>query len=972
MFPNRLAGMIAALLCTSIGDTLQAEDAKKLEFFETRIRPILVEHCYECHSVGAKEVKGSLVVDTAAGLLKGGDSGTSLVPGKSGESLLLEALRYESIEMPPAGRLPESVIDDFEKWIEMGAPDPRGGDAGAVTRSKIDIEAGRKFWAFQPPQAHAPPPVADAQWPRSEIDAFVLARLEAAGLKPAADADRVTLARRLYYDLLGLPPTPEQVSEFVNDPSSTAIESLVDRLLDSPQFGVHWGRHWLDVARYADSNGGDFNATFHNAWRYRDYVVAAMNNDKPFDQFVREQIAGDLLPYESDEQRAEQVIATGLLMVGTKMLSERDKEKLTMDVVDEQISTVGSAFMGLTLGCCRCHDHKFDPIPTQDYYALAGIFRSTRTLEGESQQYVSTWPRRDLPAKPEHVAAVKEHESRIKSLNDQLAAAKKQFDAAEKELKELAAGANSLTFDDPEAEVAGSWKASTFTPNYIGKGYIHDDNTDKGEKSVEFKLKVSTTGTYEVRLSYTPSSGRANNVPIAIRHADGKSEVTLDQTRKPPIDNLFAAVGCFRFEGDKPASLTISTTGTVGHVIVDAVRLVEVDSDGKPLVLAAAPRDEAVKQTNANVDKLKAELASLDEQIKALEKDPPPPLPKAIAVDEFKETGDCEICIRGEHGNRGEKIQRGFIQVASIDKPVEISAATSGRRELADWIASPRHPLTARVIVNRVWYHLLGEGIVRSVDNFGELGERPTHPELLDSLANRFIRPSGDQGIGWSIKRLVREITLSRTYQMSSDHDETAWQADPENHLLWHVNRRRLPAEAIRDSMLAISGQLDLSPGGSPVPGLGTLVNNNSADSDTYESKESARRSLYLPIIRNELPASLTVFDFADPDLVVGKRPVTNVPAQALLLMNSPFVMNCAEQTAKQLLAAEAQTAEQLVAKTYQVALSREPTASEVERVTAFLNLKGDVTDKTDDFSERRLTQLVHVLFASTEFRMLN
>ncbi|MBI2479630.1 MAG: DUF1553 domain-containing protein, partial [Planctomycetia bacterium] len=595
-----------------------------------------------------------------------------------------------------------------------------------------------------------------------------------------------------------------------------------------------------------------------------------------------------------------------------------------------------------------------------------------RTLEGESQQYVSTWPRRDLPAKPEHVAAVKQHEARTKSLNDQLDAAKKQFDAAEKARKELAAGSNSLTFDDPEAEVAGSWKASTYTPNYIGKGYIHDDNTDKGEKSVEFKWKTPTTGMYEVRLSYTPNAGRANNVPITIRHADGKAEVTLDQTRKPPIDNLFAAVGRFRFEGGKPASLTISTTGTAGHVIVDALRLVEVDSDGQPIVLATAPESETVKQAEANVETLKNELASLDEQIKTHEKNAPSPLPKAIAVDEFKEIGDCEICIRGESGNRGERIQRGFIQVALTRGAPKIPTATSGRQELADWIASPQHPLTARVIVNRVWYHLLGEGIVRSVDNFGELGERPTHPELLDYLADRFVRASSDRGFGWSIKRLVREITLSRVYQMSSDHDEAAWQADPENQLLWRANRRRLPAEAIRDSMLAISGQLDLSPGGSPVQGLGVLVTNNSADADSYVSKESQRRSLYLPIIRNELPASLTVFDFADPDLVVGKRPVTNVPAQALLMMNSPFVMNCAEQTAQQLLAVEGQTSEQLVTETYRFTLSRVPSTAEVERALGFLKPGADATDKANDATTKRLTQLVHVLFASTEFRMLN
>ena len=977
--PASKAGMLliaaTVTLWLDLGtNSVQAKDAKKLEFFESRIRPVLVEHCYECHSSGAKEVKGSLVLDTAAGLMRGGDSGTALVPGKPAESLLVEALRYEGLEMPPAGRLPENVIRDFEKWIELGAVDPRGGNAGAVTRSKIDIEAGRQFWAFQPPRAATPPAVRDESWPHSAIDAFVLARHEEASLTPAADADRETLARRLYYNLLGLPPTPAQVREFVNDPSSNATEALVDRLLDSPQFGVHWGRHWLDVARYADSNGGDFNATFHNAWRYRDYVVAAMNDDKPFDQFVREQIAGDLLPYDSDEQRSIQLIATGFLMVGTKMLSERDKEKLTMDVVDEQINTVGSAFMGMTLGCCRCHDHKFDPIPTEDYYALAGIFRSTRTLEGESQKYVSTWPRRDLPAKPEHIAAVKEYEQRTKSLDKQLAAAKKQLAAAEKQLKDASPATNSLTFDDVDAKAVGAWTSSTLTPRYVGKGYIHDGDTGKGKKSVEFTLKPRANGRYEVSVSYTHGSTRANNVPITIYHADGSSEVTLDQTQKPPINELFAAIGSFRFERGKSASLTVSTKGTKGFVIVDAVRLVEVDQQGNPII--SGPATEAASEqriaAEAEITKLKSQVASLDKQVKALKQDAPPPLPKAIAVDEFKEIGDCELCVRGEHRNRGAKVPRGFIQVATTGKAPSIPKSSSGRLELANWIAAPQHPLTARVIVNRVWYHLLGEGIVRSVDNFGELGQRPTHPVLLDYLAGRFVTPSSEQGFDWSIKRLVREITLSRTYSMSSDHNEAAWQIDPENRLLWRANRRRLPAEAIRDSMLAISGQLDLSPGGSPVPGLGTLVSNNQSDAKKYEGKETLQRSVYLPIIRNELPASLTVFDFADPDLVVGKRPVTNVPAQALLLMNSPFVMNCAEQTAKQLLAAEALTSKQLIVRTYQVTLSREPTTSEVERAIAFLKIEDDAADKADEYAMKRLTQLVHVLFASTEFRMIN
>ena len=834
-------GWTAALsVCFALNSAvrLHADESEGSQFFETRIRPILIKHCYECHSKDAKEVKGSLVVDSAAGLLAGGDSGATLVPGKPEASLLLEALRYEGLEMPPDGRLPPSVINDFEAWIKMGAADPRVGDPRNVSLSSIDVEAGRDYWAFQSPRLYGPPAVADEQWPRSAIDRFVLARLEESGLLPAPDADRSTLVRRLYFDLIGLPPTPEQVDAFVKDSSSDAVDALVGRLLDSPQFGVHWGRHWLDVARYADSNGGDFNATFHNAWRYRDYVVAAMNDDKPFDQFVREQIAGDLLPFDTNEQRAQQLIATGFLMVGTKMLSERDKEKLTMDVVDEQISTVGSAFLGLTLGCCRCHDHKFDPIPTEDYYALAGIFRSTRTLEGESQQYVSTWPRRALPADRAHVAAVKSHELQAAKLQRQLADAKKQLATAQQDWEKIQ-----------------SIGASTAGPSATSS---------------------------EARLS--PSA----------------------------------------------------------------------------------------RQSKANVDRFKANVAAIDKELKEWNKDAPPPLPKAIAVDEFKEIGDCQICIRGEHRNRGVTIPRGFIQVALTGEPAKIPAETSGRRELAEWIASPQNPLTARVIVNRVWYHLLGEGIVRSVDNFGELGERPSHPRLLDELAARFVRPIGDQGFGWSIKRLIRCIVQSRTYRMSSEHDESAWRVDPENRRLWRANRRRLPAEAIRDSMLAISQQLDLSPGGSPVLGLGTLVTTNSPDAKAYDRKETVRRSLYLPIIRNELPTTLAVFDFADPDLVVGKRAVTNVPAQALMLMNSSFVMNCAEQTAQRLSAEDVESPEQLVDQIYRVVLSRAPSASEAERAIAFLRPAGNAADTEVDPQSKRMTHFIHVLFASTEFRMLD
>ena len=941
-----------------------ADDAKNLEFFEAKIRPVLVKHCYECHADNGKEAKGGLFLDTAAGVLTGGDSGPTVVSGKPDGSPLIEAIRYDGLEMPPAGKLPKSVIADFERWIRLGAVDPRKGKAPQVVHKTIDIEQGRKFWSFQPLKKPSPKKVTDTAWPQSNIDTFVLAKLEAVGLKPSSDADRRTLVRRVYFDLIGLPPKPKDVDKFVNDSSPQAFSNLVDQLLNSPQFGVHWARHWLDVARYADSNGGDFNATFHDAWRYRDYVVNAFNNDKPYDQFIREQIAGDLLPFDSDQQCAEQMIATGFLMVGTKMLSERDKEKLRMDVVDEQINTVGSAFMGMTLGCCRCHDHKFDPIPTADYYALAGIFRSTKTLEGESAQYVSTWTRRNLPAKPEHQAAVDTFKKEKAVLQKQIKKNKTQLDQVKTKLAQFKTG---LIIDDSEAIKHGDWKSSTHSKGYVGAGYLHDDRTGKGEKSVEFPVKISKSARYDVRVSYTPGSGRDAKVPVIVRHAKGETEVILNQQPKPTIDNLFASIGQFEFDTQKPASVTILTRGTTGHVIADAVQLVEFDSAGKPVIAKPSKEDKPFAEAQKTFDATQAELKAANKKLKQLEANAPKPLPQVFAADEFKEIDDCEIRVRGEHKNKGPLVKRGFLQVATTASAPQFDKKQSGRRELADWIADPNHPLTSRVIVNRIWYHLIGQGIVASVDNFGKLGDRPTHPELLDSLASDFIED------GRSIKQAIRRIVLSHTYRMSSGHREASWNIDPENQLLWRANRRRLPAEAIRDSMLSLSGQLDLQPGDSPVPGLGTLVTTNSATSKGYERKQTNKRSLYLPIIRNELPPILTLFDFADPDLVTGKRAVTNVPAQALLLMNSPFVMDCSNQMAAKLLISSDETPRQLVDAAYRSILSRPPTSEESERAVQFLSqqLPAENAEGNEvDARKRSLSQFIHVLFASTEFRL--
>lgn len=940
--------------------------AAQLSFFESKIRPVLIEHCYKCHSADSEELKGNLALDTSAALLAGGDSGPGIVPGKPDESPLIEALRYDGLEMPPAGRLPDQVVRDFEKWVQMGAPDPRSGSAPTrPAEHGIDLEAGRRFWAFQPFQDHEP----DLKHGRTRIDAFIGSKLASASLHRAAAADTATLVRRLYFDLIGLPPTADDLEDAVKDGSAEAIEGLVDRLLTSSQFGVHWGRHWLDVARYADSNGGDFNATFHDAWKYRDYIVSAMNQDKPFDRLIREQIAGDLVPFENDQQRSEQIIATGFLMLGTKMLSERDKDKLAMDVVDEQINTVGSAFLGMTLGCARCHDHKFDPIPTRDYYALAGIFRSTRTLEGESQKYVSTWRKTRLPAEPEHTAAVEQHAAETKKLEKALAAAKKQLTRLE-EKSELDPR---FVVDDVAATLVGNWKHSTYTPRYIGKGYIHDNREGKGRKAAEFSWTPPRDGLYEVRLAFVYEGNRAKNVPITVRHADGETNLTLDQTKKPAIGNQFAPLGRFRFTTGQAGAVHISTEGTTGYVIADAVHFVAIDDSGKPVSAENKPAAHT-----AALKKQRARVEELDGQLEAHRKQAPPPLPRAFAAGDHEQVEDCRICIRGEHRNRGDVVPRGFLQVVAGPEATEIPDSQSGRLELANWIASPSHPLTARVIVNRVWSHLIGQGLVRSVDNFGQLGERPTHPELLDHLASRFVTPTSEKteqgapGLGWSLKSLIREIVLTDVYQQSSNHNSKAWSVDPENRLLWKAHRRRIPAESLRDAMLSISGQLELSPGGSPVEGLGTLVKNNQPDAGEYQQQRTLKRSLYMPIIRNELPPVLTVFDFADPDLVVGKRPVTNVPAQALFLMNSPFVVNTARRTAGRLTESGEQLSE-IVTQTYLVVLNRRPEPAEAEEALRFLNIAETApADGRAQPLRDRLSAFVHALLASTEFRMLN
>ena len=956
----------------------EAPSPQHLAFFETRIRPVLAEHCYECHSARATKLKANLRLDSRAALLAGGDSGPAIVPGDPDHSRLVHAVRYtdDDLQMPPKRKLPDAVVSDLAAWVKLGAPwpDEPPPSVAAVKPADEKGEAAfdklrREHWSFKPLTRPAVPAVKDASWARTEVDQYFLSALEAKGLEPAPPADRLTLVRRAYFDLLGLPPTPEEVDAFVNDPAADepAFAALVDKLLASPHFGERWGRHWLDVARYADSTGGGRSAIFEDAWRYRDYVIDSFNRDKPYDAFVAEQIAGDLIPAPDPAQARQRLVATGFLALGPKNLDAQDKETLRMDVVDEQLDTIGRAVLGLSLGCARCHDHKFDPVTTREYYALAGILRSTKTLLPGN---VSGFVRRPLPGLDEHADRCAEHDKRTKELQ-------KQLDTARAELKKLSpalaatvkAGGtrdpSSLTgvvVDDSAAKSTGEWKSSTFHPSYVGTGYLHDDNRGKGEKSVEFNADLPSGGEYEVRLSYTPGDTRATSVPVLIRYAaGGEATVHVDQRKAPPIDGLFVSLGTFRFDaGSGAASVTVSNDGTKGHVIVDAVQFVPVGAASAVAKSPSQPPPEGSASDKGKVEEVAQRVKRLEAELASVKKTAPPPPPMAVSVQEEEKAEDFRVCVRGNVHNPGPAVPRGFLLLATVGEPPKVSASQSGRRELADWLTRPDNPLTARVYVNRVWQHLFGAGIVRTPDDFGVTGEPPSHPELLDRLATTFIED------GWSTKKLIRRLMLSRAYVMSSPTAGLPASAgsapDPENRLLSRMNRRRLDAEALRDAVLRVSGRLDLSKVGGPSVRAGASEFGYDFDED---AKDLLRRSVYLPVLRYSPHEMLEVFDFPDANLVSGRRSTSTLATQALFLMNSPFMTTQSRHAADALLADKSvePAVEARLDAAYRRALARPPTDREREIANKFLG----PTPTRDQWAS-----LFQTLFATLDFRYVN
>jgi len=924
-----LALVLAALTSLwSVTERLWADspagiDTAGIEYFEKQVRPILVEHCYECHAEG--ESSGGLRLDSRESSRRGGDSGPAVLAGDLGGSLLIEAVRYENrdLQMPPQNQLSQDQIAKLEKWILLGAPDPRDASEEPLAATGMSIEEGREFWAFQPIADPAVPTPQHDSWVQTPIDAFVLARLESQGLTPAPAADRRTLIRRITYDLIGLPPTKAEIDAFVLDESPQAVSNLVERLLSSPQYGVRWGRHWLDVVRYADSNGLDENLAYGNAWRYRDYVVQSFNQDKPFDQFLIEQIAGDLMPGATPESQT----ATGFLMLGAKVLAEPDFEKLVMDTVDEQIDAMGKALMGMTLGCVRCHDHKFDPVKQSDYYSLAAIFKSTKTFGDTRSGAIKHWH--------EIVYASDEEQETIKQLEAEIAAK-----------KSAAAKLKSNAIADIRTEAR--FQAAEYL---IAATFIDLDTplTRVAEVAKPWGLHPRILHHCRRHLHFHASDPFFQPWHQAV----GDQHAELVEAHYRPL---------FRLLAEATSKQAADKTQPLGDPRLELARQAIEDLSG---FLAVPPKPEFAFDPET-LEK----YHDLMEQARVFESKADD-LTAAMGVADGEILDSIPIHIRGSHLSLGRQVPREFPEVMRVSavRPL-FPSNQSGRLELARWLASTQHPLTSRVYVNRIWRWHFGRGIVGTTENFGLLGDRPSHPQLLDWLARYFMRN------GWSTKQLHRLIIASSVYQMSSQHPDeaSAFEVDPENLWRWKFPMERLDAEQIRDSILATADSLDQSLGGKTVPlrNRQFVFNHTSVDHTQYDSP---RRALYLPVIRNNLYSLFQQFDFPDPTMPTGDRKSTVVAPQALWMMNAELVMDAADKIAADLLGESSSDASR-IEWAYQRILGRSPSSSETDRGLAFIDEMSrgvmNETSKMMDENRRRAWNLFcHALYASNEFIVL-
>ena len=1073
-------------------------DAKLVEHFERRVRPLLVEHCVTCH--GPSKQKASLRLDSAEGLFKGGESGPVVVPGEPDKSRIIQAVRrVDGLEMPPDQKLDDRRIAALVAWVKQGAvwPGYQGGTPARESGQTFTPEQ-KSYWAFQPVRDWALPVVQKTGWPSSPIDCFILARLEQNHLGPTPPADKRTWLRRVSFGLCGLPPIVEEIDAFARDESPDAHAKVVDRLLASPHYGERWGRHWLDVVRYSDTTGQEADWIMRYAWRYRDYVIHAFNIDKPYDRFVVEQLAGDLLPTLDDpEEYLQQVVAPGFLMLSPKETAEADKERMILDIVDEQIDATGRAFMGLTIACARCHDHKFDPIPTLDYYSLAGVFRSTRTMV--DRESTSMWSEYELPPVPS-AEQRQQHDTlagRIDNLQQQLTERRGQVNAdqvaweqqlvaavsdpaqtpdraAIREIRgippqrrntrqqhalEVAILADPKTVVRAPDEITGlhawyqvnslaladgdevtSWideslntydlgaaPEPTTRPKYTSTGFNGGPSVNYSRVADELRTagEIGLTGdlSYTVFLAaefHLPDSPQPpNQFAWHIGRIDGPGSVQcleLDSTQvKHRLDIASGSsrdaettsltqnvplIVSVRKEAGERIDTTSIRVGGVDQAVTGSKRGIDVREGplmvglGSPgftplmdvaeLIMfnrvlsdeeenavglylsekyalqtayAASPvglvstapenrthqeqqslRDYYARTHDGPYRTLSAQQTRLRRQLKALTNSQV--LTMVMAPTDEAEPSDLPVYLRGDYNHPGRPAPRRFLQIIAGEDQAPIRTKGSGRLELARWIADARHPLTARVMVNRIWQGHFGNGLVRTSDNFGVLGGKPSHPELLDWLAARFVES------GWSIKAMQRLIILSGTARQASRGSAAAG-VDPDNRLLSRMPRRRLEVEPIRDAMLAASDQLDRTVGGEIVgwwKEAQTVIDEKrgliafaelATDITAYES---ARRSVYLPVSRNQLYEMFVLFDYADASSVLPKREETTVAPQALFMLNNTLVRRRAKQFAESLLAVLHATDQERMRLAHLKAFARSPTDVELNEGIKFLN----------------------------------
>ncbi|HIG84340.1 MAG TPA: DUF1549 domain-containing protein [Verrucomicrobia bacterium] len=944
-------------------------------FFESKIRPALVKYCYECHSSASNELGGSLSLEFRDDILRGGESGPAIVKGNPKDSLLIRAIRgNDDLAMPPKdkGPLPEGVIQNFVEWVEMGAPDSR---AGKIANPKPK----EQLWSLEPVSERSLPEVNDLEWPSDRIDHFILHKLESKKLLPAKDALPQTLVRRLYYDLIGLAPSMEEINAFALEykrDSDEAVSALVDELLSSQHFGERWGRHWLDIARYGESNGNDGlgrNATFPHAWRFRDYVIDSFNRDVPYDRFIKEQIAGDLLSVDDVEERNRNLVATGFLAIGAKPAKAMN-ENFAMDVVDDQINVVTTALLGMSVSCARCHDHKHDPILSKDYYGLAGIFKSTETLWGKAANEPLTAPSTPLH---ELLDRLPDNES-----------SKSTVPVFPSELKEATEGFNPVvysTLKEATNEIALEKGISLSVENYA--------KCNKGRMRVKATVPYDN---YSVSFWFRNDTGNSSQPITAYLFSyakDGDDEQAGENIGIGGKHDKSVTGKLFIWNG-KELNQSIAGSneiaeGSWNHIVMvranDRVRLYlngekdpEIDSEIK---IAKNPgREIFVGSRNDNFAPLNGQLAEFAifdralaiEEVKRLHAASGQKVGAiqkgwAMGARDKKKIEDCKININGNSKKLGAVVSRGFPNsIGSKADSFSIGPDSSGRLQLAEWIVSEQHPLTSRVFVNRVWQHLFGRGIVNTPDDFGIYGSRPSHPALLDDLARRFMNEN------WSIKKLIKIIVLSRTYQLDSHiQDEGLLLMDPDNIFAGRHSRRRLDAETNRDRILQASENLVVgSTNGSAIDKLDILLNWPPGEAK-YLHQVSNHRSIYLCMLRDAPPPELVAFNLPDGFSVKGLREKTDIPTQALFYLNSPLVVEQSKIIANNVMGVEKVFDKNHVKQIYLKVLRRLP--SDDETVTA-IGLVERVRSKIhgDDVLVRSCASFCQVLLASNEFRYID